>query len=243
MTRQRGCRITLQLVPPVRLRRSIYVECLAIRFISPDSPAESACSQQHVDRSWDARPSAHTRMHTLTFTGDINHSAHTHFRTHVRTQMSLRVQLRFIVLDLGDEARVIELFKAFKFDVVIHFAAVAYVAESYKDPLMYYQNVSRCVSSLLKRGTPRKRAHTRTHTLSHTLTHTRARARPSNTRHVLAGMRAGKVDRIVYSSTCATYGNPRRMPITESTVQHPMSPYGSSKLTSELMIKECVMLL
>jgi UDP-glucose 4-epimerase len=54
-------------------------------------------------------------------------------------------QLRFIILDLGDEARVIELFKAFKFDVVIHFAAVAYVAESYKDPLMYYQNVSRCV--------------------------------------------------------------------------------------------------
>ena len=53
------------------------------------------------------------------------------------------LQLTFLILDLGDEARVIELFQAFKFDVVIHFAAIAYVAESYKDPLMYYKNVSR----------------------------------------------------------------------------------------------------
>lgn len=52
-------------------------------------------------------------------------------------------QLTFLILDLGNEARVIELFQTFKFDVVIHFAAIAYVAESYKDPLMYYKNVSR----------------------------------------------------------------------------------------------------
>lgn len=41
-------------------------------------------------------------------------------------------QLRFVLLDLGDVARLTELFLASKFDVVIHFAAMAYVAESYK---------------------------------------------------------------------------------------------------------------
>jgi UDP-arabinose 4-epimerase len=51
-------------------------------------------------------------------------------------------------------------------------------------------------------------------------------------------MKAAGVTRLVYSSTCATYGNPKKMPITESTPQHPVSPYGSAKLTAEQMIKE-----
>jgi hypothetical protein len=40
-------------------------------------------------------------------------------------------QLRFVLLDLGNPDRVVELFVSSKFDVVIHFAALAYVAESY----------------------------------------------------------------------------------------------------------------
>lgn len=62
----------------------------------------------------------------------------------------------------------------------------------------------------------------------------------TNTQHVLEGMRAGKVNRLVYSSTCATYGNPDQMPITENTPQRPVSPYGSTKLASEQMIKDFV---
>jgi len=41
------------------------------------------------------------------------------------------------------------------------------------------------------------------------------------------------VKRIVFSSTCATYGQPDKMPITENTVQKPTNPYGESKLISE----------
>lgn len=41
------------------------------------------------------------------------------------------------------------------------------------------------------------------------------------------------VKRIVFSSTCATYGQPDKMPITENTVQQPTNPYGESKLISE----------
>ena len=41
------------------------------------------------------------------------------------------------------------------------------------------------------------------------------------------------VGRIVFSSTCATYGQPDRVPITEDTVQRPTNPYGESKLIFE----------
>lgn len=41
------------------------------------------------------------------------------------------------------------------------------------------------------------------------------------------------VGRIVFSSTCATYGQPDRVPITEDTLQRPTNPYGESKLIFE----------
>ncbi|HJQ82311.1 MAG TPA: UDP-glucose 4-epimerase GalE [Lacipirellulaceae bacterium] len=50
---------------------------------------------------------------------------------------------------------------------------------------------------------------------------------------LLDAMRAGGVDRIVFSSTCATYGNPQRVPITEDHPQNPISPYGFTKLAIE----------
>lgn len=50
---------------------------------------------------------------------------------------------------------------------------------------------------------------------------------------LLDAMRAGGVNRIVFSSTCATYGNPQRIPITEDHPQNPISPYGFTKLAIE----------
>jgi len=41
------------------------------------------------------------------------------------------------------------------------------------------------------------------------------------------------VERIVFSSTCATYGQPDRVPITEDEKQKPTNPYGESKLMLE----------
>jgi UDP-glucose 4-epimerase len=41
------------------------------------------------------------------------------------------------------------------------------------------------------------------------------------------------VERIVFSSTCATYGQPRNVPITEDEPQCPTNPYGESKLMLE----------
>jgi len=43
----------------------------------------------------------------------------------------------------------------------------------------------------------------------------------------------------VFSSTCATYGIPEKLPITEDTPQNPINPYGRSKLMVEWILKDC----
>lgn len=50
-----------------------------------------------------------------------------------------------------------------------------------------------------------------------------------------AMLKAG-VGRIVFSSTCATYGQPRNVPITEDEPQKPENPYGESKLQFEKVL-------
>ena len=50
---------------------------------------------------------------------------------------------------------------------------------------------------------------------------------------LLDAMRDAGVGRIVFSSTCATYGEPARVPISEDTPQRPVNPYGYTKLVIE----------
>jgi UDP-glucose 4-epimerase len=50
---------------------------------------------------------------------------------------------------------------------------------------------------------------------------------------LLEAMRAADVRRIVFSSSCATYGIPTKVPITEDHPQNPISPYGYTKLAIE----------
>lgn len=54
---------------------------------------------------------------------------------------------------------------------------------------------------------------------------------------LLDSMRDVGVDRIVFSSTCATYGIPGEVPISESTPQRPVNPYGESKLMVERVLE------
>ncbi|KAI3744068.1 hypothetical protein L1987_57140 [Smallanthus sonchifolius] len=60
----------------------------------------------------------------------------------------------------------------------------------------------------------------------------------SNTLVVLEAMAAHNVNTLIYSSTCATYGEPEKMPITEETPQHPINPYGKAKKMSEDIIQD-----
>ncbi|GAX82572.1 hypothetical protein CEUSTIGMA_g9998.t1 [Chlamydomonas eustigma] len=86
-------------------------------------------------------------------------------------------------------------------DLVMHFAAIAYVGESVAQPLLYYHNIT------------------------------------VNTINLLEAMRASNINKFVYSSTCAVYGNQAQLPITEETTPQPTSPYGMSKLFAEQVIK------
>jgi len=55
---------------------------------------------------------------------------------------------------------------------------------------------------------------------------------------LLEAMRAAGCGEIVFSSTCATYGNPVRVPIDEDHPQNPISPYGRTKMHIEHMLED-----
>ena len=86
-------------------------------------------------------------------------------------------------------------------DAIMHFAALAYVGESVREPRRYFENNVRSALTLLDTALDR-------------------------------GIRA-----FIFSSTCATYGIPHRMPIAESTPQQPVNPYGVSKLFLEQALR------
>ncbi|MFY8148883.1 MAG: UDP-glucose 4-epimerase GalE [Prochlorococcaceae cyanobacterium] len=91
-------------------------------------------------------------------------------------------------------------------DAVLHFAAYAYVGESVSDPARYYRN-----------------------NLGDSLTLLEALIDPAHAR-------AGQPIPIVFSSTCATYGVPEQVPITEDHPQRQINPYGRSKAMVEQLL-------
>ncbi len=103
--------------------------------------------------------------------------------------------------DLGDSAFVGKILEEEKIELVMHFAAFAYVGESVTDPLKYYFN--NVVATL----------------------------------RLLETMLAKGVKKFVFSSTCATFGEPAAMPITEDLPQAPINPYGQTKLDIENALK------
>ena len=55
--------------------------------------------------------------------------------------------------------------------------------------------------------------------------------------NLIEAVRAAGVGTLVFSSTCATYGDPVRLPIDEDHPQMPVNPYGESKLMVEKMLR------
>jgi UDP-glucose 4-epimerase len=90
------------------------------------------------------------------------------------------------------------------FDGVLHFAALALVAESVEFPERYH------------------------------------RGNFVGTLNLLDAMREHGVKRLVFSSTCATYGEPEQVPMPETLPTDPVNSYGNSKLAVDRMIgDEC----
>ncbi len=54
--------------------------------------------------------------------------------------------------------------------------------------------------------------------------------------HLAEAMCSSGVKKIIFSSTCATYGEPDEIPMTEDLPQHPTNPYGESKLMLERIL-------
>ena len=58
----------------------------------------------------------------------------------------------------------------------------------------------------------------------------------ANTINLLEVMAQTGISNLVFSSTCAVYGTPAEVPISEDTPTHPINPYGESKLQTERML-------
>jgi UDP-glucose 4-epimerase len=59
-----------------------------------------------------------------------------------------------------------------------------------------------------------------------------------NSRALIECAVRGGVKQFIFSSTAAVYGNPAKVPISEDDAVAPMSPYGSSKLMTEIMLRD-----
>ena len=103
--------------------------------------------------------------------------------------------------DLLDQAAVREAL-APGYDGVLHFAALALVAESVAHPQRYH------------------------------------RTNFVGTLNLLDAMRAAGVRRLVFSSTCAVYGEPDEVPMPETLPTDPVNAYGNSKLAVDRMIAD-----
>jgi len=107
---------------------------------------------------------------------------------------------RFVLGDLGDAEALRQALEGA--GAVMHFAALAYVGDSMRDPASYYRtNLGKGLALLW------------------------------------AALGAG-IERFVFSSTCATYGDPVRLPMDEGHPQQPINPYGATKLAFERALRD-----
>jgi UDP-glucose 4-epimerase len=61
----------------------------------------------------------------------------------------------------------------------------------------------------------------------------------SGTRVLLEMMVKHHVLKFIFSSSCAVYGKPQQLPLTESHARNPINPYGKTKYAVEMMLEDC----
>ncbi|HKD27253.1 MAG TPA: UDP-glucose 4-epimerase GalE [Xanthobacteraceae bacterium] len=60
----------------------------------------------------------------------------------------------------------------------------------------------------------------------------------ANSRTLIEWAVRGSVKQFIFSSSAAVYGNPAKVPVSEDDAVAPISPYGSSKLMTEIMLRD-----
>jgi UDP-glucose 4-epimerase len=114
-------------------------------------------------------------------------------------------------------------------EAVLHFAAYAYVGESVSDPARYYRNNLGDTLTLLEALVAQARG---------------GAGRPGcspDPQPLPDPAAVGAVVLpipLVFSSTCATYGVPQQVPMTEEHPQSPINPYGRSKWMVEQLLHD-----
>ena len=114
---------------------------------------------------------------------------------------ALHPDAEFIEGDLRDKESIRAAVARSQPDAIMHFAAYAYVGESMRDPMKYFEN------------------------------------NVSGSINLISAAVDASVKKFIFSSSCATYGVPESLPITEQTPQCPVNPYGESKLIVEQILK------
>jgi|SaaInlStandDraft_4_1057021.scaffolds.fasta_scaffold01743_4 UDP-glucose 4-epimerase len=104
--------------------------------------------------------------------------------------------------DFSSEGLLHHIFKEYKIDAVMHFAALIEVGESVKHPRRFYEN------NVVK------------------------------TLQLLDAMLTHGVKKFIFSSSCAVYGEPVKVPMNEQNPYNPISPYGKNKLTIEYALQD-----
>lgn len=64
------------------------------------------------------------------------------------------------------------------------------------------------------------------------------RTNVAGTASLLDACRMARIDKVIFSSSCAVYGVPSTLPIRETTARQPINPYGRSKLIGEQMLED-----
>jgi len=118
------------------------------------------------------------------------------------------LQAPLVVAQLGDRQTLQTILTQQHVEAVLHFAAYTTVGESVAEPASYYRN-----------------------NLGDTMVLLEAMLQEAQHRHTPPMP-------LVFSSTCATYGHPEQMPITEDCAQQPINPYGRSKWMVEMLIRD-----
>ena len=110
----------------------------------------------------------------------------------------------------------------FRFDAVVHFAAMKAVGESMEFPMLYYKNNAIGTINLLD-SMGRHGCKTVT---------------PPTSLAVYKGKGRSLCVQLVFSSSCTVYGNPKEVPITEDHPRSAISVYGRTKLFNEDMMMD-----
>lgn len=111
-------------------------------------------------------------------------------------------KFKFIKCDLSDLDSLKEIFRTYKFEAIMHFAAYIEVFESMQNPLKYYIN------------------------------------NVANTANLINLAIEFGVNKFIFSSTAATYGEPKNGVVNEQSEQNPINPYGKSKLMAEWILRD-----